>query len=260
MAAPPVNMLWIGDRLGRIELLSIASWLNCGHPVRLHAYQPVTNVPAGVVLVDGHAIVPFIDMKRLRHRKTGSYALASDYFRYQLQLRGAGLWSDLDVVCVKPVELQEDCVFGLEDDSLINGAILYLDATLPMTLELEGLFHANQIPSWARMRRARKARLMRLLGLPVRPADLPWGTFGPAAITALAHKHGLFTRARPRNVFYPLHFTQARRVYDPTCSIESILAEETLTLHLWNEALGDLRRSSPPYGSPLAKLYAQFGV
>lgn len=260
MTAPPVNMLWIGDRLGRIELLSIASWLNCGHPVRLHAYQPVANVPAGVELVDGGAILPFTDMRRLRHRKTGSYALASDYFRYRLQLSGAGLWSDLDIVCLKAVEFQEECVFGLEDDSVINGAILYLGATLPMTVELEGLFHSNQVPTWTRMRRARRARIMRLLGLPVRPADLPWGTFGPAAITALAHKHGLFERARPRAVFYPLHFTQARAVYDPACSIESIVREETLTLHLWNEALRGLRHTSPPFGSPLAKLYAQFGV
>ncbi|MEW6634610.1 MAG: hypothetical protein AB1440_27355 [Pseudomonadota bacterium] len=260
MAAPTVNMLWIGDQLGRIELLSVASWLSHGHPVRLHAYRPIANVPAGVELADGEATVPFAEMKRLRHRKTGSYALASDYFRYRLQLAGAGLWSDLDVVCLKPVELEGDCLFGLEDGSLINGAILHLGAALPITAELVGCFHANRVPPWTRMRRARKARLLRFLRLPVRPAILPWGTFGPDAITALAHKHRLFERARPRNVFYPLHFKRAKAVYDPAVSLESILHEETLTLHLWNEALRDLKHATPPSGSPLAKLYAQFGV
>ncbi|WP_296742587.1 hypothetical protein [Mesorhizobium sp.] len=260
MTAPIVNMLWIGDRLGRIELLSVASWLNCGHPVRLHAYRPIANVPAGVELIDAEATVPFADMKRLRYTKSGSYALGANYFRYRLQLAGAGLWSDIDMVCLKPVNFEGDCLFGLEDETLINNAILYLDAGLPMATELAGLFRTNRLPPWTRMRRARKARVKRFFGLPVRPADLPWGTLGPAAVTALAHKHGLFERAQPRNVFYPLHFKQAAAVYDPAVSLESMLYEETLTLHLWNEALRELRDTTPPSGSPLAKLYAQFGI
>lgn len=260
MAAPAVNMLWIGDRLGRIELLSIASWLARRHAVRLHVYQTVANVPAKVDLVDGELTVPFAKMKRLRHRKTGSYALASDYFRYRLQLIAGGLWSDLDMVCLKPVNIEGDCLFGLEDETMINGAILYLKSDLPMTAELEGLFRTGYFPPWTRMRRARKARFKRFIGLPVRPADLPWGTFGPGALTALAHKHGLFERALPREVFYPLDFRQAQAIYDPAFSLDMILREETLTLHLWNEALRDLKRLPPPAGSPLAKLYAEFGV
>ncbi|WP_192255139.1 hypothetical protein [Mesorhizobium silamurunense] len=260
MAAPTVNMLWIGDGLGRIELLSIASWLAHGHAVRLHAYQPVANVPREVDLVDGGRCVPFADIKRLRHSKTGSYALASDYFRYRLQLVSGGLWSDLDIVCLKPVTIEGTCLFGLEDETTINGAVLYLDAGLPVTVELAGLFRNNYFPPWTRLNRARKARFRRLLGLPVRPADLPWGTFGPNALTALARKHGLFERALPRHVFYPLHFGKARSVYDPTFSLDAVLREDTLTLHLWNEMLRDLKHGPPPPGSPLAKLFAEFGI
>ncbi|RUW54340.1 hypothetical protein EOA32_06055 [Mesorhizobium sp. M1A.F.Ca.ET.072.01.1.1] len=62
MAAPAVNMLWIGDRLGRVELLSIASWLACGHAVRLHVYKPVANVPAEVDVIDAELTVPFTSM------------------------------------------------------------------------------------------------------------------------------------------------------------------------------------------------------
>jgi hypothetical protein len=258
--AAPVNMLWIGDRLSRIELLSIASWLAHGHAVRLHVYQPVANVPAEVDLIDGELTVPFARMKRLRHRRTGSYALASNLFRYRLQLVAGGLWSDLDVVCLKPVNIEGDCLFGLEDETTINNAVLYLKAGLPMTAELEGLFRINYFPPWTRMRRARKARLKRFIGLPVEPADLPWGTFGPGALTALARKHGLFEWALPRQVFYPLDFRHARAIYDPAFSLDAILREETLALHLWNENLRDLKHGPPPAGSPLAKLYAEFGV
>lgn len=260
MNATTVNMLWIGPTLGRIEVLSIASWLSQGHPIRLHVYGDLANAPLGVELVDASSTVPHDKMMKLRHRKTGSYALASDYFRYRLQLTAGGLWSDLDVVCLKPVNIEGDCLFGLEDETMINGAILYLNSGLPMTAELEGLFRIGYFPPWTRMRRARKARFKRFIGLPVRPADLPWGTFGPGALTALAHKHGLFERALPREVFYPLDFRQAQVVYDPAFSLDVILSEETLTLHLWNEALRDLKHRPPPAGSPLAKLYAEFGV
>jgi len=253
-------MLWIGDRLSRIELVSIASWLACGHAVRLHAYQSIANVPAKVDLVDGELTVPFAMMKRLRHRKTGSYALASNLFRYQLQLAAEGLWSDLDVVCLKQVNIKGECLFGLQDESTVNNAILYLNADLPIAAELQGLFRINYFPPWTRMRRARRARLKRFIGLPVEPADLPWGTFGPGALTALVHKHGLFEWALPREVFYPLDFRQAQAVYDRAFSLDAILREETLTLHLWNENLRELKHKPPPAGSPLAKLCAQFGV
>ncbi|WP_082980735.1 hypothetical protein [Mesorhizobium sp. WSM3873] len=260
MAAPAVNMLWIGDRLGRVELLSIASWLACGHAVRLHVYNPVANVPAEVDLIDAELTVPFTSMKRLRHGETGSYALASDYFRYRLQLIAGGLWSDLDVVCLKKVNIDGDCLFGLESATLINGAVLYLDAGLPMTAELEGLFCNNYFPPWTRKRGARMARFKNFIGLPVRPADLPWGTYGPGAITALARKHGRFESALPREVFYPLDYRQAQAVYDPAFSLDAVLSEQTLTLHLWNEKLRDVKHTPPPAGSPLAQLYTKFGV
>ena len=79
-------------------------------------------------------------------------------------------------------------------------------------------------------------------------------------VTASALAHRLFERALPREVFYPLDFRQARAVYDPAFSLDVSLREETLTLHLWNEKLRDLKHRPPPTGSPLAKLFAEFGV
>jgi hypothetical protein len=255
-----VNMLWIGDALGRIELLSIASWLAHGHAVRLHTYGSVANIPSGVEVADARMIAPYDRIAGLRHRETGSYSLAADYFRYRLQSAGMGLWSDLDVVCLKPVQVADDCLFGLQDDKLINCAVLYLPPGLAMTAELEGLFRDNFIPPWTRARPARKLRLKRLFGRRVSPGDLPWGTFGPNAVTELARKHGLSARARPRHVFYPLGYEDAHRVFDPAFSLQPLLREDTLTLHLWNEMLRNLRHTQPPPGSPLASLYARFGV
>ncbi len=255
-----VNMLWVGNALGRIELLSIASWLAHGHRIRLHSYESLTGIPDGVEVVDGERTVPRAQLMHLRHRKSGSYALGANYFRYRLQQNGAGLWSDLDVVCLKPIQIAGDCVFGLEDDETINNAVLYLKQGLPVIDELTGLFKDNYIPPWTRPSRARKPRLKRFLGLRFSPGELPWGTYGPQALTHLARKHGLFGLAQARHVFYPLSHKQAQLAFDPAFSLDSVLKENTLTLHLWNEALRELRHAQPPAGSPLSRLYAQFGI
>ena len=45
MTLRPINMLWVGSSLGRIEQLSIASFLSAGHRVKLHTYGDIANVP-----------------------------------------------------------------------------------------------------------------------------------------------------------------------------------------------------------------------
>lgn len=255
-----VNLLWIGERLGAIEQLSLASWLASGHPVRLHAYDRIANVPDSVQISDANLIVPFDEMRTLRHRKSGSFALASDYFRYRLQLAGGGLWSDLDVVCLKPVELQGRAIFGLENWDFINGAVLYLDPDLPLASELVAIFSRSFVPPWIRRKKRIEWRFRRMIGQAPTPARLPWGTFGPRAITALAKEHGHFWDAQPSFVFYPIHAREAHYMYDPRFSLESRITERTLTVHLWNEALRDLKSTTPPAGSALAALNRRFGI
>lgn len=255
-----VNMLWVGDALGRIEILSLTSWAASNYTVRLHAYGSIQNVPGFVELHDAAEIVSPETIQKLRHKKSGSFALASDFFRYKLQQQGGGLWSDLDVVCLKPIRIDEQVVFGLEDEHNINGAVLYLKNSLPITRELVDLFSNNLIPPWTRRSRARKLRLKRVFGLRFSPADLPWGTYGPVAITSLARKYGLFEAAKPKDVFYPLHYSVASRLYDPAFALETVITERTCTLHLWNEALKQFKGTSPPAGSPLAALFKEFGI
>ena len=258
-ALPKVNMLWIGDTLARIEQLSIASWLAHGHEVRLHAYGQVAGVDSRVELADANAILSHDAVMRLRHRSKGSFALASDYFRYRLQIAGAGLWSDSDVVCLKPVGIDGECLYGMQDAREINGAVLYLHRDLPMLRELLGLFRDNAIPPWVPADIQRKLRFRRWFGLNVTPGHMPWGSYGPLALTELAHKYGLFGLAQPQDVFYPLHCNSAHRLYDPMASLDEILTPRSLTLHLWNEMLRDLRQTQPPDGSPLAELGKRFG-
>ena len=57
-----IQSLWVGERLSRIEVLSIRSFLAQGHPYHLYTYADLENVPDGVTVKDANAIVPERDI------------------------------------------------------------------------------------------------------------------------------------------------------------------------------------------------------
>jgi hypothetical protein len=102
--------------------------------------------------------------------------------------------------------------------------------------------------------------LLDLLGIRRPPRLQPRGTYGPKAITALAEQHGLTDEAQPATVFYPLHPRAAERLWDPQLKLDEVVTERTLTIHLWNEKLRELRRTRPPEGSIMAELMARYAI
>ncbi|WP_274426615.1 hypothetical protein [Chelativorans sp. YIM 93263] len=260
-ALPTVNMLWIGPRLGWIERLSAASFLEVGHPVHLHVYDDaIEGVPEGVVLQDAAATMSLDEAQTLRYPKTGSFALGSNLFRYRLQKQNAGLWADMDVVCLQPVQLGQTATFGWESKQYINGAILHFRADHSIVNAALAAFETNTIPHWVRMRKALPLRLRKALGTTLKPADMPRGTFGPKGLTALARDFDLVGHASPTDVFYPVPPKQARSVFEPGSTIEAFLTERSQTVHLWNEKVGELKRSRPPANSAVGQLISRFGL
>jgi hypothetical protein len=260
MILRPVNMLWVGPALGRIERLSINSFLQAGHRVRLHSYDDVKNVPREVEQCDAARLMPLEETQALRHRETGSYALASDLFRYRLMQGGEGLWSDTDVICLRPVAFDGPHIFGWESARLINGALLYLDKNSPMLGDLIASFRPNHIPPWLSLKRSLPFRIKRLMRKEFLPAELPWGTFGPRAITYMARKHGAFGEAQKRVVFYPLLLRDAERIFESGFRLPDADVKAACTIHVWNERLKNIKESIPAQGSLLDQLYKQFGA
>lgn len=255
-----INMLWIGSDLGRIERLCIVSFLSNGHPVHLHAYHDLAGVPEGTELRDANVVVPFDVVKAWRHPKTGSYAAAADYFRYQLQKQGRGMWVDTDAVCLKPFEFNARFVAGLEKPDGINNGVLYVDRDEPIIDDLVAAFRPRSVPPWMSPRHRLKFLAFALTGRAVPPWRYPWGTFGPSALTFLAKKHGLFGEAQPVDVFYPYPHTNARWIFEPGGRIADVLTERTVSVHLWNEKIREFKKMEPSSDSPLAELYRKFGV
>jgi hypothetical protein len=252
-------MLWVGGALGAVERLSLVSFLANGHPVALYAYGEVTGVPAGVELRDGREVLPEALVAELRYAN-GSVALASNLFRYRLQAAGLGLWADIDVVCLKPVAAGRPVVVGWEGARYLNGAVLYLDRDLPVVAEANALFAAGTIPPWLPWRKRLRPLLRRALGHELRPTDFPHGTFGPKAVTALVKKHGLTRWAEPPEVFYPLPPRLARRAFAGDLALDAVVTARSLTLHLWNEKIRDLKATRPAPGSIVATLCRRYGV
>ena len=255
-----LNSLWIGERLGYVERLTMISALVTGHSFRLYSYAPdkLRAVPSGVEVCDANEVVAY---PRLAHYFDGGWAaLGTDFFRYALQAKGLGCWVDLDLCFVRAIDFQDDYVFGWEHESSINGAVLQLPPNSAMVRELLEIPHLNWRPPFYGLRKATGFYLRRLIEGDIRPENYRWGTFGPAYLTHLAKKHRLCGRAQERSVFYPLRHRDAKMVCGAAELVESQLTPATRTIHLWRSVLSREAQVSPPPGSYLEAQCRRYGV
>ena len=133
---PMLNSLWIGDQLGYIEKLTLASALSVGHSFALYSYSPekLRGVPSGVEVRDANQVAPYQELAH--YFDGGSAALGTDFFRYAMQAKGFGYWVDLDLCFLRPLDFRDDYVFGWEHETSINGAILRLPPGSAIVREL----------------------------------------------------------------------------------------------------------------------------
>lgn len=121
---PIIQGVWIGKALSLVEQLSIKSFLKNGHIFHLYCYQEVQDIPPGTVIKDANEIIPEKQIFRFH----GSYAAFSDLFRYRLLYLKGNFYVDLDIICLRPFDLQDPIVFGLEIHE-IAPQLVYLPTT-----------------------------------------------------------------------------------------------------------------------------------
>lgn len=242
-----VNCFWQGSNLRPLEQVALLSMLRQGHAVRLFAYGQVANVPDGVEMADANEVLPWKEMIFYRH--TGSAALGSNRFRYRLMHMGLGLWLDADMLLLKPIAKRDVCLFGRQDESLINGAALFLPKDSPLLDDLIAFTSDDHaIPPFLPMKGRLRLTLRKWTGRPKHVADMPWGVFGPMALTHFIEKHGMTEDAERSRVFYPVPYTEAHSLFMANGDAGKYLTGATLAIHLWNEALrrpSHLRPTNP---------------
>lgn len=213
----------------------MASFVVCGHPVRLHVYDAPAGVPQGVQLAEANAVIPRDAL--FRHAKTGSMAQFADWFRYRVLYLQGGIWADTDVVCLRPLDYPRPEVFAWQDDTQINNAILGLPAGHKLAEWMANACeHPNRVLPYDTLRvRWRKWKRRRLKG--DRRDNVKWGEYGPVGFTIAARHFGYADLALPPQHFYPVPFLEWRRVFDGREVDWDARLANSKALHLWNEMM-----------------------
>jgi len=230
---PVIHMFWHGAQLSRLERMCMTSFVAQGHRVHLHVYEDPGYTPRGVVLADARAVLP--EKSIFRHAATGSMAMFADWFRYRVLYDRGGIWSDTDVVCLRPLAYTQPEIYAWEDEHRINNAILGLPVRHPLALWMaECCENPNRFLPYDDGRSKRRKLLRRFLQ-GNRRGNVKWGEFGPSGFTAAARYLGYAGKALPAFHFYPIHYSQWRLAFDAAPEDFSRLIGQSTAVHLWNE-------------------------
>lgn len=257
---PALHTLWVEGRLGWLERACLASAVAVGHPVTLYTYRGVEGAPAGVVVRDAETVMPFA---RMRRHKGGSWSLGSNLFRYEAQRQELGVWIDADVYFLRPLPAPRPPVlFAWQKPGLVNGAVFWAAPASRLIERIDAyLAQEHIIPDWMSWRKRLPHLLRKRLGLQPLPLEAhKWGVAGPRAITYAARELGLLDHALRADTFYPYGPKRARDAFDPAVDILARATPETVAVHLWNEAIRDLKKNPPPPGSFMFRICAEAGL
>lgn len=234
---PKIHALWIGEKLGPIAQCCLKSFIQNGHQVYLHSYAEIKDIPQGVIQVDANKIIT--EDKIIKHKATGSYALFSDIFRYELlkQICGDGIYVDCDVYCISPI-VQEEYILGYEDDHKINGAILALPSqSLVLDQLLRAAYDPYFIPPWYSSSKQFRFKLKKIFGFARHVEDMPWGVIGPEAISYYMREADLLEKCKAMDYYYPIHYSCVSKLLDPDLILNDVISSRTQCIHLYNEML-----------------------
>ncbi|NEX45355.1 hypothetical protein [Pseudotabrizicola algicola] len=260
-----VGTLWIGGSLSWMEQLCLKSFVDRGQQITLFSYEPIPNVPDGVIRRDGREVLE--TDKFLKYEKKDSFALFADLFRLHMIARNPGMiWVDTDVYCLRPMRYDSDHVLGFElpGGHRVNNAVLGLPAEgalLRAMLDYTSDLHA--IPPFVKDRLQDEYRAAAAKGQPVHVSQQPWGVWGPMMVTHFTHALGLADQVQPLEAFYPVTFPDRLKFLRPAAVAEAMIGQNTTALHLWasnKRELGLRHHGVPPVGSYLDKLLKQHDI
>jgi hypothetical protein len=255
-----VQMFWHGAPLSRIERLCIASFIAHGHPLHLYVYEAPAALPPGAQLMAADAILPRVAL--FRHPRSGSLGPFSDWFRYRLLEERGGIWCDADVVCLAPLIYPQAEIFGWQDASYINNAVLGLPAR-------------HKLAAWMAASCAAPNRILPYdsLGLQLRKwrrryfegnrrERVRWGEYGPKGLTQAARHLGYLERAQPAAHFYPVRCEHWRTLFESRRGAPQPWTPESRALHLWQEMMkrapGFDKDGRFPADSPFEELWRRY--
>lgn len=251
---PTVHALWIGNQLGKVARSCLMSFISHGHSVHLHTYDNIIDVPDGITICDANLIIP--KDKIIKHKATGSYALFSDIFRYELLKQVDGIYIDCDVYCIDTLSIpHHGYLLGYEDDKKINGAVLALPKDSELLNQLITIaYDEHFIPPWYGKKAQNRLKWKKRFGLAKHISQMPWGVIGPEAITYYVQHYQLESYIQPIDIFYPIHYTCVNHLMNAGLDIKDITTHRSKCIHLYNEILRKHNLSNIPENSILSSM------
>ncbi|MBQ4824706.1 class I SAM-dependent methyltransferase [Leisingera sp. HS039] len=266
MALPAIASLWVGPELSWLEQLCLQSFLDHGHEVVLFTYDEVKGVPDGVQVADANEILPADRI--IRHARTGSPAYHADVFRLHLLRKTNYIWADTDAYCCQPWNIKGKHFHGWisDDKPMVNNGVLRLPKT-SKTLAAMLRFTSDEypVPPWYSAEKQAELQALKDSGQGVHVSLLPWGVWGPDALTWFLQETGEVKNSRPGHVIYPVPFKRAGVVLNPNRPNQARghIRSDTLSIHFWGRRF---RNIAAKYGGVPAKgcyvhdLLAQHGI
>ena len=255
-----LNSVWVGEALGPLEQLCIRSGLAAGHAFHVYSYEPdrLKGAPPGAEIRDAAEVMPRERMTA--YAECNSFVLGSNFWRYEMLRQGRGFWVDLDLLLLRPLDLDQDYVFGKEREGSINTAVMLAPPDSALVRDLVEFPKTMRRPPWFGARRSFNYYVRRFHQGPLRLEDLPWGTYGPQMLSYFVQKHGLERFAADPEVFYPVSWRNAGFLYEPAEKVEMLLTDRTYAIHLYNSQLRELAKNPPPKGSFMAAQFDRLGM
>ncbi|WP_423127961.1 glycosyltransferase [Gaoshiqia sp. Z1-71] len=207
-----MQSFWFGQNLTKLEQLSILSYLANGHEFHLYCYDKIEGVPIGTVVKDANEI---IEKRYLFVDPQGSVAPFADWFRYNLLYKKGGWWVDLDSVCLKPFDFNENQCFSSEkspvpnDHSIINNT--YIKAAKGDDFILDCI------------------KYIKIRGV----NGLRWAEFGPYLLSKVLSNYDVRSLVKAPEIFCPYNWVNISDLIAKP-SLDSI-EEQTYAIHFWNE-------------------------
>ncbi len=256
-----LGSLWIGDRLGEVELASLNSILASQNQFTLFSYGPISNLPSGVELQDARQVYPNDTI--IRHRKSGSSSLHADLFRYQMVAQTGLIWVDLDMLVLKKFDFPSGYVFGYETAQSVGNSVVGLpkgsDATerlIAATPALRGLPQRyRKGGAWGRYW---KYRLQDWAYGGLTIDQWPWGALGPDFVTETLAETSEIGHAQPVDTFYHVPIGEAWRFGDVGALSLPDLPAGVVAMHMWGHALRRHLARAHAGRAPKGSVLAQF--
>lgn len=127
-----VHTLWVRGQLSKLECLTIKLLQKHGHEVHLWSFDKIDNAPEGTVLRNAAEVLPEESIFTFKGAPVsgipkggiGSLSHWSDQFQLKVLYKEGGIYSQLDVACLKPLDFADDYKFVAYGENYIAAFLM----------------------------------------------------------------------------------------------------------------------------------------